>query len=213
VSSVRIKICGITSAQDGRMVADAGADAIGLVFWPRSPRSVDIITARQIVADLPPLIVRVGVFVDASREDLERTAQEVGLDVLQLHGSERPEDLARLPRRVVKALRVDPQFSADQAARYADRCAGVLLDTGGTPQPGGTGQTFDWAIAREVRTRVPFLALAGGLSPENVAAAIAQVEPDAVDVSSGVEASPGRKDEGRVHAFVRAVRQGRQGAV
>ena len=205
---VFVKVCGITSVDDALAVARAGADAVGLVFWPGSPRRVDLETARRISAALPPFVLRVGVFVDAPRAELERTAREVGLDVLQLHGQESPEDLAGLPRRVVKAVPVGPGFVPDSALRYAGAADGILLDSrpaGGAGPPGGTGATFDWSLAREVREKVPFLVLAGGLTPDNVARALTAVRPDAVDVSSGVESAPGRKDPAKVRAFLDAV--------
>jgi indole-3-glycerol phosphate synthase / phosphoribosylanthranilate isomerase len=206
---VAVKVCGITSVEDGLMAAAAGADAIGLVFWPRSPRAVDLERARAIAAALPPFVLRVGVFVDAAPDEIARAVAAAGLDVLQLHGEEPPESLDGLPRRALKAVRVGPGFQAADALRYEGRAAGILLDTrlpeGGPP--GGTGRTFDWRAVREVRDRVAWLALAGGLDAENVSGAIAEVHPDAVDVSSGVEAAPGRKDAARVRAFIEAVRK------
>lgn len=202
-----VKICGITSAEDALVAARAGADAIGLVFWEGSPRRVDLAQARRISDALPPFVLRVGVFVDASREVLGHAVEEVGLDLLQLHGEEPPETLAELPRRALKAVRVGDGFSPQDALRYERRAAGILLDTSlpGAP-PGGTGRSFDWTRARAVREHVRFLMLAGGLTPENVAGAIEVVGPDGVDVSSGVETAPGRKDPERVRAFVEAVR-------
>ena len=204
---VAVKICGITTAEDARMAAAAGADAIGFVFWPKSPRAVDAATARAIAAVLPPFVLRVGVFVDASPEEMRRVADEVGLDMVQLHGQEPPEDVARAPRRAVKAIRVGPGFRAEEALRYDGTAAALLVDTlADGAGPGGTGHTFDWSLVRPVRAGTPFLVLAGGLTPENVGEAIAAVRPDAVDVSSGVESSPGRKDPAKVRAFVDAVR-------
>jgi phosphoribosylanthranilate isomerase len=203
-----VKVCGITSPEDAALAADAGADAVGLVFWPGSPRCVDVARARRIASALPAFVLRVGVFVDASRDAQARAAEEAGLDLLQLHGAEAPGDCAGLPRRCLKALRVGAGFRAEQADAYAGIAAGILLDTGDSALPGGTGRSFDWTLAREVRARVPFLVLAGGLTPENVAGAIALVKPDAVDVSSGVESAPGRKDAGRLRAFVAAAKAG-----
>jgi indole-3-glycerol phosphate synthase / phosphoribosylanthranilate isomerase len=203
---VGVKVCGITTVEDGLAAARLGADAIGLVFWPQSPRWVDRDKARQISRALPPFVLRVGVFVDAPAETMVRLAEDVGLDVLQLHGQESPEDAARLTRRVIKALRVGPGFSAEEALRYEGHAAGLLLDTRADGMPGGTGQPFDWSLARQVREKTAFLALAGGLTPENVHVAITAVRPDVVDVSSGVEASPGRKDPEKMRAFLEAVR-------
>lgn len=202
---VQVKVCGLTSAQDALDAALAGADAIGLVFWPRSPRAVDVAAARRICAELPPFVARVGVFVDAPPDELRRVADAVPLDLLQLHGHEPLEALDGLPRRAIKALGAGAGLDLEQARRFAEKAL-LLLDTGGQAQPGGTGRVFDWSIARSLRARVPRLILAGGLNPENVAAAVQAVRPDAVDVSSGVESSPGRKDAARVRAFIDAVR-------
>ena len=208
---VAVKVCGITNLEDGLMAARAGADAIGFVFVPDSPRGVDVPTAKAIARALPPFVLRVGVFVNAPRETVLRTADEVGLDVLQLHGDERPEDLGTLSRRVIKAVPVGPGFAAQDALRYETHASGILLDTRATPGglPGGTGQTFDWSKAREVRERASFLVLAGGLTPENVGVALTAVRPDVVDVASGVEKSPGLKDPDKVRAFIQAVRSSR----
>ena len=204
---VVVKVCGLTTPEDAVAAAESGADAVGFVFWQGSPRHVEAEVARRIADALPPFVVRVGVFVDAPRETLRRTAEEVGLDLLQLHGTESPDSLAGLPRRVLKAVPVGDGFRPEDAWRFEGHAAGVLLDTRSTSAPGGTGRSFDWSVARAVRDRAAFLVLAGGLTPENVAAAIAAVAPDGVDVSSGVESVPGRKDAARVRAFVRAVRE------
>lgn len=205
---VTVKICGITSVEDARAAAVAGADAIGFVFWPGSPRAVDPAAARAIAATLPPFVARVGVFVDAPPDQMRAIADEVGLDLVQLHGDEPPEAVARAPRRAVKAVRVGPGFRPEEALRYDGAAAALLLDTrvddGGSP--GGTGRTFDWSLVRRVREGTSFLLLAGGLTPDNVEQAIAAVRPDGVDVSSGVESAPGRKDPAKVRAFVDAVR-------
>jgi indole-3-glycerol phosphate synthase/phosphoribosylanthranilate isomerase len=206
---VAIKICGITSREDAAVAVAAGADAIGFVFWPRSPRAVDPATARAIAATLPPFILRIGVFVDASPEEMRRVADEVGLDMVQLHGAETPEAVTRAPRRAVKAVRVGPGFQPAEALRYSGTAAALLLDTrldGDGGPPGGTGRTFDWSLVRPVREGTSYLILAGGLTPDNVGEAIAAVRPDAVDVSSGVESAPGKKDPAKVRAFVDAVR-------
>ena len=202
---VFVKICGITSAEDAGLAIDAGADALGFVFWPKSPRFVTPEAAAAITATLPSFVTRVGVFVDAAEDELERTAAVAGLDVLQLHDDETPAALRALPRRVLKAFRVGAGFSMEDVLAYANAGLGVLLDTLRADLPGGTGAAFDWTLARGLRERVPFLVLAGGLRPDNVAEAIAVVRPHAVDVSSGVERGPGRKDEGKLRAFVTAV--------
>jgi phosphoribosylanthranilate isomerase len=204
-----VKVCGITSPEDAALVVDAGAHAIGLVFWPRSPRSVSPERAAAIVRELPDTVLRVGVFVDAPAEEMASVADVVGLDVLQLHGEEPPSALAGLPRPVLKAIRVGKGFSQDEALRYAGGAAGILVDTrlsAEAPLPGGTGVAFDWTLVAGLRERVPFLMLAGGLGPSTVAEAIRAVRPHAVDVSSGVESRPGRKDPDQVRAFVEAAR-------
>jgi phosphoribosylanthranilate isomerase len=203
---VFVKICGITSPEDAATAVEAGADALGFVFWPKSPRHVLAGKAREIGRSLPPFVVRVGVFVDATRDELVRATEEAGLDLLQLHGEEPPQALADLPRRVLKVVRVGEGFTAQEALRYEGRAAGLLLDTRAGDRPGGTGETFDWSLAREVRKRASFLVLAGGLRPDNVAAALKAVRPDGVDVSTGVESAPGKKDAAKMRAFVDAVR-------
>jgi phosphoribosylanthranilate isomerase len=201
-----VKICGVTTTEDALLAAEAGADAVGLVFWRESPRCVDVGRARRICEALPAPVVRVGVFVDATAPELERIADEAGLDLLQLHGHEPPETLPLLRRRAWKAVRVGRDFVAADALRYEGRAAGILLDARVDSAPGGTGRVFDWTLARDVRKGASFLVLAGGLEPDNVAAAIAAVRPDGVDVSSGVESAPGRKDPIRVREFIEAAR-------
>jgi phosphoribosylanthranilate isomerase len=197
-----VKICGITREEDAVAAADAGADAVGFVMWPGSPRAVTPAAARRLGAALPPFVLRVGVFVDASREALLRAADEAGLDLLQLHGAEPPEACADLPRRALKAVRVGPGFMPEDALRYEGRVAGLLLDGGA-----GAGRAFDWSLAKPVRARARFVMLAGGLTPENLGAAVATLWPDGVDVSSGVESAPGVKDPARIRAFVAAARR------
>lgn len=201
-----VKVCGITSPQDGRAAAAAGAAAIGLVFWAKSPRAVDVRTAREIANSLPPFVLRVGVFVDEAPHVMARIADSVGLDLLQLHGDEPPEAIASLPRRALKSVAVGSDFRPEQALRYAGQAAGVLLDTKDAALPGGTGRAFDWSVVAGLRERLGYLVLAGGLTSENVAEAIRVVRPDAVDVSSGVESAPGRKDPDKLRAFLAAVR-------
>jgi phosphoribosylanthranilate isomerase len=204
-----VKICGITSPADARVAVDAGADALGFVFWFMSPRRVDAALAAAIARDLPESVLRVGVFVDAPLDEMTRVADEVGLDLLQLHGDEPPEALPGLPRPVLKAVRVGKGFAPEEAMRYTAHAAGLVVDTrlpGETQMPGGTGVPFDWSLIKGLAARVPFLMLAGGLGPSNVAAAIRAVRPHAVDVSSGVEGLPGRKDPEKVRAFVEAAR-------
>jgi phosphoribosylanthranilate isomerase len=231
----RIKICGITTVDDARTAANAGADAIGLNFYERSARHVSLESARQIAAVLPQGVVKVGLFVNASPTVVCELFDELRLDLIQLHGDEPPEYLPLLGGRpVMRAFRVKPGELATTLA-YLDRCREqgvgprlVLIDSAVVGEYGGTGQTADWSAARDyaamavgdegdnsilVDTKIgtvaslPPLVLAGGLTAENVARAIAAVRPTAVDVASGVESEPGRKDPRAVEAFVRAARE------
>ncbi|MGI9108246.1 MAG: phosphoribosylanthranilate isomerase [Pyrinomonadaceae bacterium] len=203
---VQVKVCGITNLRDALAAVAAGADALGFNFYPRSPRYIAPEEARRIISHLPSPVLCVGVFVD---EDDPRTVAETavvsGVFAVQLHGDESREYCAALhEHHVIKALRVGTDFAPEDAAQY--RAQAVLLDAYSEHGRGGTGETFDWSMARRTRAAVAQLYLAGGLTPENVAAAIAEVEPYAVDVCSGVESAPGRKDDGRMRAFVSAVR-------
>lgn len=201
---VRSKICGITRVEDALVAAEAGADAIGLVFYGKSPRAVSVQQARAIVAALPPFVTTVGLFVNASRCELNEILDAVPLDALQFHGDEQPADCEGFHRRWYKALRVKAGDDIRaQAARYVGASA-ILLDTFVAGVPGGTGEIFDWSL---IPADLPKpLILAGGLTPGNVRQAIAEVRPFAVDVSGGVELSKGIKDAASVHEFVRQVR-------
>jgi len=201
---VRSKICGITRVEDALVAAEAGADAIGLVFYARSPRAVDVQQARAIIAALPPFVTTVGLFVNASRCELNEILDAVPLDALQFHGDEAPADCEGFHRPWYKALRVKPgEDIRAQADRYVGASA-ILLDTFVAGVPGGTGEVFDWSLV-PTDLRKPLI-LAGGLTARNVQQAVAEVRPYAVDVSGGVELSKGIKDAGRVREFVRLVR-------
>jgi phosphoribosylanthranilate isomerase len=203
VIRVRSKICGITRVEDALAAVEAGADAIGLVFYAKSPRAVSIEQAKAIVAALPPFVTSVGLFVDMPRETLQALLREVPLDLLQFHGDESPTDCEGFARPYIKALRVRAdQDVARMMAPYSGAC-GILLDTFVEGVPGGTGAAFDWSLVPREAGK-PII-LAGGLTPDNVAQAIAQVRPYAVDVSGGVEAAKGIKDAGKVKAFLQAV--------
>ena len=204
MSVVRCKICGITRLEDALAAVAAGADAIGLVFYARSPRSVSIEQARSIVAGLPPFVTTVGLFVDMPQAEIEQVLAAVPLDLLQFHGDESAADCDALKRPYIKALRVRTQDDVTALVDAYPDARAVLLDTFVDGVPGGTGQAFDWALV-PARLGKPVI-LAGGLTPENVAAAIAQVQPYAVDVSGGVELAKGIKDAAKVKDFVRAVR-------
>jgi len=200
----RVKICGITRIEDAAAAVAAGADAIGMVFDPRSPRCVTLDEARAVAGAVPPFVALVGLFVDADTAHVRTALQGVRLNLLQFHGDETPEQCRSYDRPYIKAISmragVDLQ---EQARRYGD-AGGLLLDSHVPDRAGGSGQTFDWS-------RVPSdlgrpIILAGGLTVENVRAAIRRVHPSAVDVSSGVEISPGIKDHGKISAFIDAVR-------
>ena len=202
----RVKICGITRPQDALAAATLGADAIGLVFWPRSPRAVSVAQARALVDGLPPFVTTVGLFVDATPDELDAVLAEVPLDLLQFHGDESPELCRHTGRPYLKAVRMRPGVDLEQVTvNYAD-AAGLLVDAYVAGVPGGTGATFDWD-ALPSATGLP-LVLAGGLDAANVAAAIRRVRPWAVDVSGGVEASKGIKDAAQMAAFMQGVKDG-----
>ncbi|WP_212630348.1 phosphoribosylanthranilate isomerase [Pseudomonas sp. KB-10] len=201
---VRSKICGITRVQDALAAVEAGADAIGLVFYAKSPRAVSVEQAAAIVQALPPFVTCVGLFVNMPRDDVQAVLQRVPLDLLQFHGDESPVDCEGYGRPYIKALRVRPgEDLAATMALYAG-ARGILLDTFVEGVPGGTGAAFDWSLVPPDVAK-PII-LAGGLEASNVAAAIRQVRPYAVDVSGGVEASKGIKDADKIRAFVQAVR-------
>lgn len=205
MSNVRSKICGITRIEDALAAAEAGADAIGFVFYAKSPRAVDVRQARAIIAELPPFVTTVGLFVNASRCELNEILEVVPLDLLQFHGDETPQDCEGYHRPWIKALRVRPGDDLEAACRLYTGARGILLDTYVPGVPGGTGEAFDWSLV-PARLSKPII-LAGGLSADNVGQAIAQVRPYAVDVSGGVEQAKGIKDAAKIEAFMRAVKQ------
>jgi phosphoribosylanthranilate isomerase len=197
--SVRVKICGVTTVEDAIMCAEAGADAIGINFWSRSPRVVGGDVARAIVRALPGSVMKVGVFVDAARAQIRETIAEVGLDAVQLHGDETPDDCRGFSVKVIKAIRVR---EGEALAEIVDRfdVDYILLDADAGAAYGGSGRTFDWSrTAGVARGR---LFVAGGLRADNVAAAVRIARPFAVDTASGVESAPGKKDAERVKEFI-----------
>ncbi len=199
----RVKICGITRREDALAAAWLGVDAIGLVFYPKSPRAVSIEQARAIVRDLPPFVSVVALFVDAQSEAIHRVLDQVAIDMLQFHGDERPADCARFGKPYLKAVRMQEDVDvAGFASAYGD-AAGLLLDAYVTGVPGGTGVRFEWSrVPRNVGKPI---ILAGGLSPDNVGQAVAQAQPYGVDVSGGVEAEKGVKDVAKMAAFIRGM--------
>jgi len=203
---VRIKICGITNLKDALLAAALGADALGFIFYPKSPRAVAPEAARAIIRQLPPFVASVGVFVDEEAATVRDLAARVGLDWLQLHGQESPEYCRSLGRRVIKGFRIKDQSSLAELAVYRDAAQALLLDTYKKGLPGGTGESFDWQLARGAGQFGPII-LSGGLTPDNVAQAVATALPAAVDVASGVEAAPGKKDPAKLSGFFAALRR------
>ncbi|GLI39836.1 phosphoribosylanthranilate isomerase [Geobacter hydrogenophilus] len=197
---IRVKICGITSLEDALMAVEAGADALGFVFHEQSPRHVTPEEAAGIIAALPPFIQTVGLFVNRPLEFVNETAVRCRIDLVQLHGDEPPEFCDAVERRVIKAFRVQDITSLDPIRHY--RVAAHLLDAYSPTAYGGTGLTFNWDIAKSAKEFGPVI-LAGGLTPDNVREAVEAVMPYAVDVSGGVESSPGRKDGAKVREFIR----------
>lgn len=189
---MKVKICGITNVDDALCAADLGADALGFIFVKLSPRYIAPLAAQKIIQKLPPFIVPVGVFVDTAYDVILDIIEQTGVGCVQLHGNESPKQLAKFPVPVYKSFRVDNNFDPEILRRY--KGAAYLLDTYTDGALGGTGKTFDWniAVAAKAYGRV---ILAGGLNPENIAEAVRKVQPYAVDINSGVESSPGKKDK------------------
>lgn len=202
----RVKICGLTRAGDAQAAAAAGADAIGLVFYAKSPRAVDAAQAGAVLAALPPFVTRVGLFVDAPAAFVTEVLGAVPLDLLQFHGEEPPDYCAAFGRPWIKALRVRPGLNLAGEARRYGAAAALMLDAYRPGVPGGTGESFDWGLIPPGMG--PRIVLAGGLTPDNVAEAIARVRPYAVDVSGGVESTRGIKDSAKIDAFMQGVRDG-----
>lgn len=199
----RVKICGITREEDALTAVRHGADAIGLVFVEASPRHVSLAKAQAAIRSLPPFIAVVGLFVDAEPSFIEQVLKEVRLDMLQFHGDESPEECQRYARPYMKAIRVRPDTNLLQYALDYPRASALLLDAHVEGVAGGTGQRFDWSL---IPAELPMpIVLAGGLNADNVAEAIKQVRPYAVDVSGGVESQKGIKDAGKIAAFMRGV--------
>lgn len=200
---VKIKICGITELDDALHAVDCGADALGFVFYERSPRAVTSKRAQAIIAKLPPFVTVVGLFVNEDPLNVRLIADHCGLDVIQYHGDESPETIRKAPRRSIRALRVRENETLEDIDHYP--ACGLLLDAWVSGTFGGTGVLCNWEIAAGIAKQRSVI-LAGGLSPENVAEAIKTVHPYGVDVSSGVESAPGRKDPQKVAAFIDAAK-------
>jgi len=206
-SHTRVKICGMTNAEDVAAAIEAGADAVGFIFYRNSPRVVDPALVKQIVARLPPMVTPVGVFVNEDVAAVRTIMDRCGLVLAQLHGDETAAFCQELGRPVMKALRVQDRGSFLALAEFQGRAGvrGFVLDTFSEKAYGGTGQVFNWELAAEAAKSATIL-LAGGLTAENVGEAIRAVHPYGVDVSSGVESIPGKKDHGKLRAFLQAVR-------
>ena len=198
-----IKICGITNIDDALEAVSLGVGALGFIFAP-SPRRVDESAARGIIRHLPFSVWKVGIFVNEELKQVRRIAEDCGLDAVQLHGQEPPEYCRQIPLWVIKAIGVKGVGSLKEMERYS--CASILLDTPGTERAGGTGKAFCWEIALEARKRRNFI-LSGGLNPMNVYQAVQEVRPIGVDVCSGVEKIPGKKDRPKMIQFVEEVRR------
>jgi phosphoribosylanthranilate isomerase len=201
----RIKICGLTREADVKTVCNQGADAIGLVFYPPSPRHVSVSQAAKLVRAVSPFVSVVGLFVNPSATEVREVLAEVSLDLLQFHGDETPEFCGQFGKPYLKAVRVKAGVDLLQCAAQFSAAQGLLLDAFVEGTPGGTGEAFDWAL---IPNHLPLpIILSGGLQPNNVAQAISQVRPYAVDVSSGVEAAKGIKDDFKITQFIQEVRQ------
>jgi phosphoribosylanthranilate isomerase len=206
--STRVKICGITNLADAQAAVEAGADALGFNFYEQSPRYLAVSTAAEISKQLPPFVLRVGVFVNAAEELVTRAIGECGLGLLQFHGDEPPEFCTQFGLMSMKAFRIRDAESLKELPKYPTEA--WLLDAYSAENPGGTGEKFNWELAVEAQKFGKPVFLAGGLTPENVAAAVRQVQPFGVDVSSGVESAPGKKDPQKVREFIANVRQAEQ---
>ncbi len=204
MNRIRVKICGITRPGDGVGAASAGADAIGLVFYNNSTRSVSIETANRIIRELPPFVTKVGLFVDAAPQEIRSVLGNVDLDMLQFHGDELPEHCDLYGKPWLKAIRMVPGIDLQHQVQRYENCTGLLLDSSVPGQVGGTGHVFDWDMVSPVVLKP--LVLAGGLHQANVHQAILRVKPYAVDVSSGVESAPGIKDMVKMTGFIKQVR-------
>ena len=207
MNEYKIKICGITNQIDALHAVDAGADALGFIFYKKSPRYVSPNVVKSIAANLPPFILPVGVFVNEEAKVVRNIVDECGLALAQIHGDETADFCESLGRPVMRGIRLQDRNTFLAMAEYKGRARvrGFVLDAFSQDLHGGTGKIADWELAKEAAHSFSFL-LAGGLTPENVQDAIQKVEPYGVDVSSGVETSPGKKDPAKVQAFVQAVR-------
>ena len=204
---VKVKVCGMTSLKDALVAVEGGADAVGFIFYKKSPRSVTMKTVREIVLELPPFVDTVGVFVDETAEQINKIADYCNLDIIQLHGNESPTFCKKIRRKVIKAFRIKDMQSVKKISNF--QVSGFLLDTFSENLHGGTGKVFDWNLALPAKKFGPVI-MAGGLTPNNVQQAVRQIRPYGVDVCSGVESEPGIKDHKKVRAFLNNAKAGRK---
>ena len=204
---VKVKVCGMTSLKDALVAVEGGADAVGFIFYKKSPRSVTMKTVREIVLELPPFVDTVGVFVDETAEQINKIADYCNLDIIQLHGNESPTFCKKIRRKVIKAFRIKDMQSVKKLSSF--QVSGFLLDTFSENLHGGTGKVFDWNLALPAKKFGPVI-MAGGLTPNNVQQAVRQIRPYGVDVCSGVESEPGIKDHKKVRAFLKNANAGRK---
>ena len=201
---IKVKVCGMTCLKDALLAVDSGADAVGFIFYKKSPRYIAQREVKDIIAELPPFIEAVGVFVNDTSDKVNRVAEQCRLTAVQLHGDESPAFCRRIKRRVIKAIRVQGANSLKGMLNYD--VSGFLLDSYSDESRGGTGKIFDWNLALRAKKQGPVI-LAGGLNPYNVYTAIHRVKPYGVDVCSGVEKSPGIKDSRKIDEFIKSVRK------
>ncbi len=199
---IKVKICGITNIEDAMHAVECGADALGFVFYHLSPRHVTEKVAKKIISHLPPFILTVGIFVNESVENISRTVKKCDIDIVQLHGDEGPGFCKKIRKRVIKAVRIKNSESLKTLSLYKNKTNALLLDSFNEDVYGGTGNRFDWSLAKKAK-RYGKIILAGGLNIENVSKAVKLVKPYGVDVSSGVEAGPGKKDKKKVKMFIK----------
>jgi phosphoribosylanthranilate isomerase len=200
---MKVKICGITNIDDALLAAELGADALGFIFVKTSSRRIRPTVARKIIQELPPFVIPVGVVADATHDEILELIDETGICCVQLHGNESPKQLAKFPVPVYKSFRVDEEFNPETLRRY--KGSAYLLDTHIDGTLGGTGKTFDWDIAVKAKAYGRII-LAGGLNPENILEAIQKVQPYAVDINSGVESAPGKKDKNKLEQLFKTIR-------
>ena len=206
-TQVKVKICGMTNLNDVKVAVNGGVDAVGFIFYKKSPRSVTMQAVRKIVLELPPFVDSVGVFVNETAEQINKIADRCNLDRVQLHGNESPTFCKKIRRRVIKAIRVKDIQSLKKLSDYP--VSSFLLDTFSEDQYGGTGKVFDWNLAYPAKRYGPII-LAGGLTPNNVRQAIQRIQPYGVDVCSGVESQPGIKDHKKMQIFLKNVKAERK---